>query len=258
MNKKGLILSIFISLIVILSLGSVFAEDISNANSDDSASSPIANDAVYGEITTSSNYTVHTGSNSSTIQNIINSMHDGDVLNFEKGEYKDICIYIDKNITVNGNGAQLIGYQTPGINNTNIPDIVKNTTKTGGYGISNFATVYILKTSNVKLNGLTMVSLNSTTYSNAVLYAYQSKNLEIINNTIIGSSWGIYLQTCVNTTINQNTIKNQATTGILNFGSAKSIIKNNKITNAVNSIQQHPHRFKRRNLPYAFRRTYCI
>ena len=232
MNKKGLILSIFISLIVILSSGSVFAEDISNANSDDSASSPIANDAVYGEITTSSNYTVHTGSNSSTIQNIINSMHDGDVLNFEKGEYKDICIYIDKNITVNGNGAQLIGYQTPGINN--IPDIVKNTTKTGGYGISNFATVYILKTSNVKLNGLTMVSLNSTTYSNAVLYAYQSKNLEIINNTIIGSSWGIYLQTCVNTTINQNTIKNQATTGILNFGSAKSIIKNNKITNAVN------------------------
>ena len=234
MNKKGLILSIFISLIVILSSGSVFAEDISNANSDDSASSPIANDAVYGETTTSSNYTVHTGSNSSTIQNIINSMHDGDVLNFEKGEYKDICIYIDKNITVNGNGAQLIGYQTPGINNTNIPDIVKNTTKTGGYGISNFATVYILKTSNVKLNGLTMVSLNSTTYSNAVLYAYQSKNLEIINNTIIGSSWGIYLQTCVNTTINQNTIKNQATTGILNFGSAKSIIKNNKITNAVN------------------------
>ncbi len=43
------------------------------------------------------------------------------------------------------------------------------------------------------------------------------KNLEILNNTIIGSSWGIYLQTCVNTTINQNTIKNQSTTGILNF-----------------------------------------
>ena len=86
MNKKGLILSIFISLIVILSSGSVFAEDISNANSDDSASSPIANDAFYGEITTSSNYTVLTGSNSSTIQNIINSMHDGDVLNLEKDE----------------------------------------------------------------------------------------------------------------------------------------------------------------------------
>ena len=86
MNKKGLILSIFLAFIVILSSGSVFAEDISNANSDDSASSPIANDAVYGEITTSSNYTVHTGSNSSTIQNIINSMHNGDVLNFEKGE----------------------------------------------------------------------------------------------------------------------------------------------------------------------------
>ena len=234
MNKKGLILSIFLAFIVILSSGSVFAEDISNATSDDSVSSPMTNNAVYGEATASSNYTVHTGSNSTTIQNTINSMHDGDVLNFEKGEYKDICIYIDKNITVNGNGAQLIGYQTPGINNTNIPDIVKNTTKTGGYGITNFATVYILKTANVKLNGLTMVGLNSTTYSNVVLYAYQAKNLEILNNTIIGSSWGIYLQTCVNTTLNQNTIKNQSTTGILNFGSAKSIIKNNKVTNAIN------------------------
>lgn len=68
-------------------------------------------------------------------------------------------IYIDKNITINGNSAQLIGYQTPGDNNTNIPDIVKNTTATGGYGITNFATVYILKTDNVKYNGLTMVGL---------------------------------------------------------------------------------------------------
>ena len=233
MNKKGIMLSILLAFIVILSSGSVFAEDI-NTTSDECVSSQITNDAVYGNTTTPSTYTIHTGSNSSTIQNTINSMNDGDVLNFEKGEYKDICIYIDKNITVNGNGAELIGYQTPGVNNTNIPDIVKNTTQTGGYGIANFATVYILKTDNVKLNGLTMVGLNSTTYSNAVLYVYQAKNLELFNNTINGSSWGIYLQLCANTTINQNTVRNQATTGILNFGSSKSIIKNNKITNAIN------------------------
>ncbi len=85
-----MILSIFLAFIVILSSGSVFAEDISNATSDDSVSSPMTNNAVYGEATASSNYTVHTGSNSTTIQNTINSMHDGDVLNFEKGEYKDI------------------------------------------------------------------------------------------------------------------------------------------------------------------------
>ena len=36
MNKKGLILSIFLAFIVILSSGSVFAEDISIATSDDS------------------------------------------------------------------------------------------------------------------------------------------------------------------------------------------------------------------------------
>jgi parallel beta-helix repeat protein len=233
MNKKGIMLSILLAFIVILSSGSVFAEDV-NTTSDDSVSSQITNDAVYGNETSSSTYTIPTGSNSSTIQNTINSMKDGDVLNFEKGEYKDICIYIDKNITVNGNGAELIGYQTPGINNTNIPEIVKNTTEAGGYGITNFATVYILKTNNVNLNGLTMVGLNSTTYSNAVLYAYQTKNLELFNNTVEGSSWGIYLQTCANTIVNQNTVRNQATTGIMNFGSSKSIIKNNKVTNAIN------------------------
>ena len=172
MNKKVLILSILLAFIVILSSNSVFAEDtISDSEvsspmqieettiSDNSVSSPITTDEVYGDTTTSKNYTINTGSNSSTIQNTINSMNDGDVLNFEKGEYNDICIYIDKNITINGNGAQLIGYQTPGDNNTNIPDIVKNTTATGGYGITNFATVYILKTDNVKYNGLTMVGL---------------------------------------------------------------------------------------------------
>ena len=247
MNKKVLIFSILFAFIVILSSNSVFAEDqITDSDisspmqteevtiSDSSVSSSITTDEFYGDTATSKNYTINVGSNSSTIQNTINSMNDGDVLNFENGEYKDICIYIDKNITVNGNGAQLIGYQTPGVNNTNIPDIVKNTTATGGYGITNFATVYILKTDNVKINSLTMVGLNSTTYSNAVLYAYQSKNLELFNNTIDGSSWGIYLQTCANTIINQNTVINQATTGILNFGSSKSIIKNNKVTNAVN------------------------
>ena len=31
--------------------------------------------------------------------------------------YNDICIYIDKNITVNGNGAKLVGYDTPSKNN---------------------------------------------------------------------------------------------------------------------------------------------
>lgn len=96
MNKKGLILSIFLAFIVILSSGSVFAEDISNATSDDSVSSPMTNNAVYGEATASSNYTVHTGSNSTTIQNTINSMHDGDVLNFEKVNIKTFAYILIK------------------------------------------------------------------------------------------------------------------------------------------------------------------
>ena len=119
MSKKVLILSILLAFIVILSSNSVFAEDIDTTIessvsspmqneeiSDNSVSSSITTDEVYGDTTTSKNYTINSGSNSSTIQNTINSMNDGDVLNFENGEYKDICIYIDKNITVNGNGAR--------------------------------------------------------------------------------------------------------------------------------------------------------
>ena len=119
-KKKVLILSILLAFIVILSSNSVFAEDIDTTIessvsspmqneeisdnsvsspmqneeiSDNSVSSSITTDEVYGDTTTSKNYTINTGSNSSTIQNTINSMNDGDVLNFEKVEYKDIYIY---------------------------------------------------------------------------------------------------------------------------------------------------------------------
>ena len=114
-----MIFSILFAFIVILSSNSVFAEDqITDSDisspmqteevtiSDSSVSSSITTDEFYGDTATSKNYTINVESNSSTIQNTINSMNDGDVLNFENGEYKDICIYIDKNITVNGNGAR--------------------------------------------------------------------------------------------------------------------------------------------------------
>ena len=56
------------------------------------------------------------------IQKMIDSMKDGDTLSFEKnGIYENICIYVDKNIKILGNNATLIGYETKGVNNSNIP-----------------------------------------------------------------------------------------------------------------------------------------
>lgn len=243
MNKKSFILVIFLVFIVFLSLSNVNAENSFNNNLTTNNNLEIQesqNITVLSQNNDnnelSSSYDIHVGSDSSTIQNKINTMKDGDILNFEKGEYSNICIYVNKSITINGNGATLIGYATPSKDNT--PSIIYNTTNNGGYGISNFATLYILGTSNnatknVIINGLTIIGQN-TNYSNSAIYCEYCKNLKLLNNTIRGSSWGLYYRFCHDGTIANNLVQNQVTTGILNFGSARTIIENNTIKSAKN------------------------
>ncbi|MCR5027549.1 MAG: right-handed parallel beta-helix repeat-containing protein [Methanobrevibacter sp.] len=231
MNNKKLLLGIFLIFIVLIGSNVVFAEETSGNNS--SQETPIAVSS-NNNVQNSSIHTIIAGSNSTTIQNTINNMSDGDTLNFEPGKYTDICIYVDKAITINGNGATLIGYSSPGQNNSNIPIKVRAPTSEGGYAVTNFATLYLLNSPNIFVNGLTIIGLNDTTYSNAVLYTQQAVGVKIINNTIEGSSWGIYMTTSPDGIVSDNKIKNQKTTGLLNFGSARTIIKNNIVTNAKN------------------------
>ena len=231
MDNKKIILSIFLVFIVLMSSSMVFAEDISD---NDSSSDDVLAISENDNIQTSSQQTISAGSNSTTIQDTINGMSDGDTLNFEEGTYTDICIYVDKSITINGNGATLIGYSSPGANNTNIPEKVRATTAEGGYAVTNFATVYLLNAENIVMNGLKIVGLDNTTYSNAALYISQAKGVKIDNNTIEGSSWGIYMTSSPDGTVSNNLIENQKTTGFLNFGSARTLITNNTVINAKN------------------------
>ncbi|WP_407378598.1 right-handed parallel beta-helix repeat-containing protein [Methanobrevibacter sp.] len=214
-----------------MSSSMVFAEDISD---DSSSQSDVLAVSENDNIQTSSEQTISAGSNSTTIQNTINGMSDGDTLNFEQGTYTDICIYIDKSITINGNGATLIGYSSPGANNTNIPEKVRATTAEGGYAVTNFATVYLLNAENIAMSGLKIVGLDDSIYSNAALYLSQAKGVKIDNNTIEGSSWGIYMTSSPDGTVSNNLIENQKTTGFLNFGSARTLITNNTVINAKN------------------------
>ena len=229
MNNKSFIMAVLLVFIVILSASAVSAEDASLQGTDDAAEIIQAN-----ETSTPVTETVTAGSSSATIQEKLNSLNDGDTLNFEAGEYKDICIYVNKNITINGNGAKLIGYDNPSKNTT--PEIITNATADGGYAIGNLAVLYVVKTTGVTINGLTIVggANSSATYSNALVYAMNANNMTFTENTLDGSSWGLYLQFCNDGTISKNTIQNQAVTGILNFGSARTVIENNKITNAAN------------------------
>ena len=238
MNKKSLIMAILLVFIVVLSASSVSAEDALDdaqlQEADDVAVSQASEESIL-----STTETVTAGSSSADIQDKINSLNDGDTLNFEAGEYKDICIYVNKNITINGNGAKLVGYDNPSKNTT--PEIIYKATNESGYAIGNLAVLYVVKTTGVTINGLTIVGgANSGSetagpaYSNALVYAMNSNNLNFKNNTLDGSSWGLYLQYCADGTISGNTIKNQGVTGILNFGSARTVIEKNKIVNAKN------------------------
>ena len=187
--------------VVLLGSSSVFAEDTTNETQlqqDDNIDNIIQKDAssekisqdeisqeeiIKNETTTAKSETVTPDLNSQSIQEKINGLSDGDTLNFEAGEYKNISIYVDKSITINGNGAILTGYDTPSKDNT--PEKVYKSQLDGGYGITNFATLFIINTTHVTLNGLTFVgSANSgPVLSSALVYAYNAGNLNIYNNT---------------------------------------------------------------------------
>ena len=236
MKNKSLILAIFLVLVVFLGSSAVFAENSSDIQSATADEIELQQNNIDNALT--SNYTINAGATSEEIQNTINSMSDGDTLNFEEGNYADVCIYINKSITVNGNGANLIGYDNPSA--SNVPEIIKNSTSEGGYGIGNVATLYIVS-NNVTISGLTITAgANSGSetagpaYSNALVYAEYSNNLIFENNVVDGSSWGIYLRFSHDCQIVENIIKNQAVTGLLSFGSARTQIERNTVIDAKN------------------------
>ena len=234
MNKRDLFITLLLVFSMILCSSVAFAEDTSDLETTNDILEVEENSEIIqgtDDSKLSSSYDINVGSDSETIQNTINSMNDGDTLNFQEGDYENICIYVNKSITINGNGAKLIGYENP--NESTTPDIIKNETSKGGYGIGNYATLYIVNTTNVVINGLT-ISGQSTAYRQAVVFANTANNLTIQQSNIYGGYWGIYLQNCADGKITDNVIQNQEAIGIMNFGSPRTVISKNKVINAKN------------------------
>ncbi len=239
MVKKNLILVIMLVLIVFSAMNAISAENVTDtADNDDVLSTVDSQD--NDDLAASKEITIETTDTNDQIQEKINSLKDGDTLNFQTGEYKDVCLYINKSVTINGNGATLYGYDRPSVNTT--PDIIINKTDEGGYAITNLATLYILKTDNLVLKDINFVAgANSGTdkgadsrYSNCVLYNYFSNHTTITNISVTGCSWGIWFQNCAESIIENNKVQNQLITGIFNFQSPRTIIRNNTVTNAKN------------------------
>jgi hypothetical protein len=189
MDKKSLFITTFLVFAIILNSSVVFAEDTSDITTVDDVlelqeSSDVSDIIQSTEDTKlSSSYDINAGADSETIQSTINNMKDGDTLNFKEGTYNNISIYVDKSITINGNGAELIGYENPNVNTT--PNKITTPTQSGGYGIGNYATLYIVNTTNVVIKGLTIVGQNPA-YGQAAVFATQANNLTIEKSTIDG------------------------------------------------------------------------
>lgn len=231
MKNKRIILIFLMIFVVILTSSCVFAQ-----NTDDSKiqQDDMKDIIIQSNENTPITETVESGSNSSAIQEKINNLNDGDTLEFESGTYENISVYVNKSIKINGNGAILKGYGTPSADNT--PEKISNTTANGGYGIDKYAILFIVNTNNVTLNGITFIGgeNSASIISSALVYAKNTNNLKIYNNTFEGACSGLYTDTCADGMIYNNTIKKQSSTGILNFASARTLITNNTVIDAKN------------------------
>lgn len=179
---------------------------------------------------------VASGLNNTQIQTIIDNANSGDTLKFLGSEYDDIALVINK--TLNLVGADTGTVIKAVTNSADIPAAAKS------LGVSNTAAFYFLNNSNatntVEADDCNISGFNITTNSNnlttytSLIYAGYVSGLNIVNNTLSSSSWGVYAYICPELKIINNTANNFTNTGLLAFGSAEAYIANNTVSNAAN------------------------
>lgn len=180
--------------------------------------------------------TVASGLNNTQIQTIIDNANSGDTIEFLGSEYDDIALVINKTLNLVGaNTGTVIKAIT---NASNIPAAAKN------LSVSNTAAFYFLNNSNatntVEADNCTLSGFNITTNSNnfttytSLIYATNVLGLNIVNNSLSSSTWGVYAYICPELKIINNTANNFTNTGLLAFGSAEAYIANNTVSNAAN------------------------
>jgi uncharacterized repeat protein (TIGR01451 family) len=174
--------------------------------------------------------TVKDGATNTEIQSIIDGAQSGDTIKFLGSEYDNISLVINKTLNLAGAAG---GTAVKAISNWSyIPSTVQNN------GINNTAAFYFLNAAECSISGFNITSMansaSSIGYNNTLIYAQNASKLNIYNNNLNFSSWGIYSNVCPNVIINNNTVSNMTTTGIISFGSAYALITNNTVLNCAN------------------------
>lgn len=179
---------------------------------------------------------VASGLNNTQIQGLIDNANSGDTIQFLGSEYDDIALVINKTLNLVGaNTGTVIKAIT---NTSNIPAAAQ------AVSVSNTAAFYFLNNSNatntVEADNCTISGFNITTNSNnfttytSLIYAKNVLGLNILNNSLSSSTWGVYAYICPELKIINNTANNFTNTGLLAFGSAEAYIANNTVSNAAN------------------------
>ncbi len=173
--------------------------------------------------------TVNAGSDTATIQGVIDSAADGDTINFQAGEYKNIDnVNITKKLTITGAGETTKIYGNgSGSSNVIFNVVAGEETEPTGTVIKNIA-FYMMQDNPNKTNnngyGIQLVSVKDITIDNcyfyngsAGVYASRSTNTQITNNYFYG----------IIKTITHGGVKEEGTKCINVMGGSNTNIENN-------------------------------
>ena len=248
MNKKILLIATLV-LVTILSFGAVSAADDIAIDDFDSSD---AGDAVIADVDDSepaASIEIDNTMTNDEIQEKFDNLEDNTIINFAPGEYNDVNLKIDKqktveiddvdeegnpikknvtekitlnNLTINGNGATLIG-QPP---MTNYYDGIFEVANVNGFTLNGF---------NFICKGVTQANMKTP----SCLIIFNTTNGIIENNNISGGRFGLYLGSKFtnpnyDAIVRYNTVTDVSDMGIISFGSARSHIYNNTIINPKN------------------------
>jgi uncharacterized repeat protein (TIGR01451 family) len=177
---------------------------------------------------------VNSSMNLSEIQGAIDGANINDTIKFESGVYENQSIIINKTLNIVGENGVII----KAVQNISSNPITAEILRTQ-YAITRTSAFYFVTgASGSSISGLTITTMgindNEIGYSDALIYSNNASNLEIFNNTLNYSSWGIYIDVSPDPIIRNNTISNSIVTGVISFGSPRAIIRDNNIYNVGN------------------------
>lgn len=214
MDYKKILLPLVLLVLLTVAVSTVSAADVADNSTvslaDSSSNSAINDVSVYQQTSSQdsalqANATTHivtAGSNTSTIQKVIDNATAGDTISFEAGEYKNIDgLNVTKQLNLVGqttgvNGTHPIFYGLgDGNSNTIINVVASNVSNPSGTTISGIG--FVMTQNNAS-------KANDNGYG---VYCNGVSNISITDCAFINGSAGVYFRTCKNCLINDSYFK---------------------------------------------------